>query len=66
MVSVEAFMADLDTHIAGELAALQARGADRFTIEVRHKELCDWAIDQCGQAEARSRLISDRSSRTRW
>ncbi|MET3521462.1 hypothetical protein [Mesorhizobium abyssinicae] len=45
-------MADLDAHIAGELAALQARGADRMTIEVRHKELCDWAIEQCVQAEA--------------
>lgn len=45
-------MADLDQRIAGELAALQARGADRHVIEVRHKELCEWAIDQCSQAEA--------------
>ncbi|MBB6407651.1 hypothetical protein [Mesorhizobium sangaii] len=44
-------MADLDHHIAGELAVLQARGAGRHAIEVRHKELCDWAMGQCAQAE---------------
>lgn len=50
-LTVEALMADLDTHIAGELSVLQARGADRHQIEVRHKELCDWAMNQCAQAE---------------
>ena len=44
-------MADLDHHIAGELSALQARGADRHQIELRHRELCDWAIVQCARAE---------------
>ncbi|MGX5839756.1 hypothetical protein ACWGTI_03415 [Mesorhizobium sp. ArgA1] len=44
-------MADLDATISGELAVLQARGADRHQIELRHKELCDWAMVQCAQAE---------------
>ncbi|WP_192177672.1 hypothetical protein [Mesorhizobium amorphae] len=50
-LTVEALMADLDTHIAGELSVLQARGANRHQIELRHKELCDWAMNQCAQAE---------------
>ncbi|WP_027167303.1 hypothetical protein [Mesorhizobium sp. WSM3224] len=50
-MDVVTFMADLDTHIAGELSVLQARGADRYAIETRHKELCGWAIDQCVKAD---------------
>ncbi|RUU11038.1 hypothetical protein EOD10_19430 [Mesorhizobium sp. M7A.T.Ca.TU.009.01.3.2] len=50
-LTVEALMADLDTHIAGELSVLQARGANRNQIELRHKELCDWAMAQCAHAE---------------
>lgn len=57
-------MADLDTHIAGELAALQARGAGRQMIETRHKELCDWAIRECIKAEATNPIRVDLAAPT--
>ncbi len=53
MQTVEKLMTDLDATIAGELAVLQARGASRQEIELRHRDLNAWAMDQCARAESK-------------